>query len=259
MIYAKPTENLTGICLEGEYLDFYEIVESIYRMTGLEDDYYDPYWGVKNRLMGMCYDIRHAYQGDREVTFVDNGVNDALEKWHEMIMPKENVHYKVNILFPEAVFVALSVSDLYIFSKKYYDNERVNVEHREDVYLCDFIKDKGNLEMLSCTILDALGRVIGDDGFRQILKEIERKDLSWEAPFYRYITSYVDRCNIEYLKTVPEKRKDKLRNIAKRFVKQPQTYLNLKRDFEYSAKQQNCSIYHLYDPKSDKYPEDIEW
>ena len=63
----------------------------------------------------------------------------------------------------------------------------------------------------------------------------------------------------EYLKTVPEKRKDKLRNIAKRFVKPPQTYLNLKRDFEYSAKQQNCSIYHLYDPKSDKYPEDIEW
>ncbi len=84
MIYAKPTENLTGICLEGEYLDFYEIVESIYRMTGLEDDYYDPYWGVKNRLLGMCYDIRHAYQGDREVTFVDNGVNDALEKWHEV-------------------------------------------------------------------------------------------------------------------------------------------------------------------------------
>ena len=259
MIYATPTQNLTGICLEGEYLDFYEMVESIYRMTGLEDDYYDPYWGVKNRLLGLCYDIRHAYQGDREVDFVDNGVDEQIEKWQGKILPKENVHFKVNVLFPEAVFVALSVSDLYMFSKKYYDWTRDDASHREDAHLADFIRDKSNLEMLSGAILKALGDVIGDEGLRPILKELERSDLRWEAPFYRYITYYVDRCNIEYLKTVPDKRKDKLRNIAKRFVKPPQTYLNMKRDFEYSAKQQNCSIYHLYDPKGENYPEDIEW
>ena len=105
MIYATPTQNLTGICLEGEYLDFYEMVESIYRMTGLEDDYYDPYWGVKNRLLGLCYDLRHAYQGDREVDFVDNGVDEQIEKWHGKILPKENVHFKVNVLFQKHHFI----------------------------------------------------------------------------------------------------------------------------------------------------------
>ena len=67
MISAKATENLTGITLEGDYDDLHEIVKSIYRMTGLEEDYEDDYWSVKNRLLGVCYDIRHAFMGDREV------------------------------------------------------------------------------------------------------------------------------------------------------------------------------------------------
>lgn len=39
MISAKPTENLVGIIIEGDYEDFYEIVESIHRMTGFEENY----------------------------------------------------------------------------------------------------------------------------------------------------------------------------------------------------------------------------
>ena len=54
----------------------------------------------------------------------------------------------------------------------------------------------------------------------------------YEDLFLNYATQYVDKCNIEYLKTAPEKRKDKLRNIAKRFVQQPDAYKNMKRDLE---------------------------
>ena len=88
MISAKPTENLTGITIEGNFDDFYEITDSIYRMTGFEEDYDDLYWGVKNRLLAVCYDIRHAYMGDRKVKLVDNGVHDEMMKWHSMILPK---------------------------------------------------------------------------------------------------------------------------------------------------------------------------
>ena len=55
--------------------------------------------------------------------------------------------------------------------------------------------------------------------------------------FFNYATQYVDKCNIEYLKTAPEKRKDKLRNIAKQY---------------------GCSFHELHDPKLE-YPEEIEW
>ncbi len=60
MIIIKPTENLTGITIQGDYNDFYELVESIYRLTAADEDTTNPYYGVKNRLLGMCYDIRHA-------------------------------------------------------------------------------------------------------------------------------------------------------------------------------------------------------
>lgn len=53
------------------------LTDSIYRMTGFEERYDDFYWGVKNRLLAVCYDIRHAYMGDREVKLVDNGVHDG--------------------------------------------------------------------------------------------------------------------------------------------------------------------------------------
>ena len=102
MISAKPTENLAGITIEGDHDDFYEIMESIYRMTGLEESYDDYYWSVKNRLLGICYDIRHAFMGDRDVKLVDNGVHDEMMKWHSMILPRQEVHFSVNIMFPES-------------------------------------------------------------------------------------------------------------------------------------------------------------
>ena len=78
MISAMPTKNLTGITLEGDFEDFYEIVESIYRMTDPDIVYEDNYWSIQNRLLGLCYDIRHAYIGDRDVKLVGNGVNDEM-------------------------------------------------------------------------------------------------------------------------------------------------------------------------------------
>lgn len=258
MILAKPTEHLTGITLEGEYQDFYEIVESIYRITGLEEDYNDYYWGVKNRLLGICYDVRHAYQGDRNVKLTDNGVHKELMKWHSMILPQNNVHFSVEIMFPEAVFVALAVPEMYVWSSRYYGSRTKKQEENAKFPVqrySDYLRDKAILDWLSTTILQALADVIGDDELEKLLKF---RGHLYEDHFARYVTQYIDKCNIEYLKTDPEKRKDKLRNIAKRIVQKPAAYDNMKRDLEYSAKEYKCSIYELHDPKLE-YPENIEW
>lgn len=74
MLQTKPTEHLAGITIQGDYKDFYELVESIYRITGLDDDQTEIYYGVKNRLLGICYDIRHAIMGDRDIVLEDNGM-----------------------------------------------------------------------------------------------------------------------------------------------------------------------------------------
>lgn len=261
MISAKPTEHLTGVLIEGEYEDFYEMVESIYRMTGLEEDYNDRYWSVKNRLLGICYDIRHAFQGDRNVKLVDNGANDELMMWHSMVMPQQNLHYSVEVLFPEALFVAFSIPELYLPSSVYYGQRARKLQKKEeqprkfvDRY-ADYIRDQAMLDMLSSVILSAFADVIGDEDFEKVLSQ---RGKSYGYEYEHYATQYVDKCNAEYLKTVPEKRKDKLRNIAKRLLKKPDAYRNLLSDLEYSARRHGCSIHELHDPDLE-YPETIEW
>ena len=262
MITAKPTEHLTGITLEGEFEDFYEIVESIYRITGLEEDYNDLYWSVKNRLLGICYDIRHAYMGDRNVKLTENGVHEEMMKWHSMILPKQNVHFSVEIMFPEAVFVALSVPEMYLLSGGYYGNRARKVHKNDpdaDILVrdyADYIRDKAILDILCSVILSAYAEVVGDEELEKLLHQKELHN--YGNGYVHYATQYVDKCNIEYLKTAPEKRKDKLRNIAKRLADKPAAYNKMQRDLEYSAREYHCSIHELQDP-SLEYPEDFEW
>ena len=227
-------------------------------MTGVEENYDDCCWSIKNRLLGICYDMRHAFMGDRDIKLVDNGVHDEMMKWHSMILPKQEVHFSVNVMFPEAVFVALSAPELYVWSCQYY-RKRTKRQEENAAFpthkYSSYIRDKAIIDTLSAVILGTLAEVIGDDEIEKLFKIRGHR---YEDLFLNYATQYVDKCNIEYLKTAPEKRKDKLRNIAKRFVQQPDAYKNMKRDLEYSAKQYGCSFHELHDPKL-KYPEEIEW
>lgn len=260
MITARPTPHLTGITLEGEFDDFSEIVDSIYRITGLEEDQNAPYWGVKNRLLGLCYDIRHAYQGDRNVLLTKNGVHDELMKWHAMVLPKNNVHYSVEILFPEAVFVALSVPELYQSSSLYYGTYARKHKDPNDTDIVnnysDYLRDRALMDWLCATILHALAEVIGDDELEKLIRYRDR--YGFDNIFRRYATHYIDKCNIEYLRTDPEKRSNKLRNIAKRMLQLPDAYMRMRAELELAARRYGCSIYELDDPRLE-YPENIEW
>lgn len=255
MLQAKPTEHLMGITIQGDYNDFSELVDSIYSITGLEEDSGDIYYGVKNRLLGICYDIRHAYQGDRNVVLVDNNMDREKMKWHEKITSEQNVYYSVEILFPEAIFVAAAVPNMYMFSNKYYGSRaEKNEMNIPPVPFSNYMRDKANLDVLCSGIWQALGAVIGEDELEKI---IHAYHLARES-YMDYATHYIDKCNIELHKTSVEKRKDKLRNIAKRIVKKSQAYFSMEQNLKYWAKEYKTSIYELEDPKLD-YPDNIEW
>ena len=87
MITIKPTEHLVGINVQGDYYDFEGFVDAVHRLTGIypEEDYSDPYYASCNRLLGICYDIRHAYQGDRDIYLL------ACEQ-HQQIPRNHNSH-----------------------------------------------------------------------------------------------------------------------------------------------------------------------
>lgn len=255
MLQTKPTEHLMGITIQGDYNDFSQLVDSIYSITGLEEDSEDMYYGVKNRLLGICYDIRHAYQGDRDVVLVDNNMDRDKMKWHEMITSEQNVYYSVEVLFPEAIFVAAAVPHMYMLSGKYYGSRANKTEMSiPPVPYSNLMRDKANLDVLCGGIWQALGQVIGDDELEKIIHSYH---LTREV-YLDYATHYIDKCNIELYKTQVDKRKDKLRNIAKRIVKKPQAYFSMEQNLKYWAKEYKTTIYELKDSKIE-YPEDIEW
>ncbi|OUP01669.1 hypothetical protein B5F37_06830 [Drancourtella sp. An210] len=255
MLKAKPTTHLTGINIQGDFGDFYRLIDSIHRMTITEEEHMDVYYGVKNRLLGICYDIRHAFMGDRDIVLEDNGMNQEIMKWHEMITPTQNVYYSVNILFPEAIFVAVTIPKFYQLSACYYGRRsRCADMGLPPIPYGYYLEDKANLNLLCAVIWQALGEVIGDEELEKIIRLAQNS----HEDYINYVTQYVDKCNVELLKTSVEKRGNKLKNIAKRFVKKPQTYYNMEREFKYWAREEGVSIYDLEDPVI-QYPEEIVW
>ena len=60
------------------------------------------------------------------------------------------------------------------------------------------------------------------------------------------------------MRTDVSKRKEKIKNIARRIIKKPQAYYNMEEDLRYSAIEYGTNIYELYDPRLE-YPEEVEW
>ena len=184
--------------------------------------------------------------GDRDIVLVGNGMHENIMKRHEQITPAQNVYYSVEVLFPEAVFVAASVPKMYIFSSAFYGakGKRTDMDDQlPPIPYSNYIRDKANLDVLCAGIWQALGEAIDDEELEKLIQLMQRADES----FIYYATHYIDKCNIELLKTVVEKRKDKLRNIAKRIVKKPQAYMNMEAELRYWEKEYKTTIYELRD------------
>ena len=69
------------------------------------------YESAMNRVMGVCYDLRHALMGDRDIEFVDNGMDYDKMKWFSKVCSDKNVYYRIEILWPELLFVMISLKD----------------------------------------------------------------------------------------------------------------------------------------------------
>lgn len=64
MLAIKTTEKLTGVTVSGTYWDLNALYDALSNVIGEEGSYHE-YEACWLRVLGLCYDIRHAYQGDR--------------------------------------------------------------------------------------------------------------------------------------------------------------------------------------------------
>ena len=174
MIQAKVTKNLTGITIQGDYDDFNDLVNAIYRMTGVDSNEAGLYDEVKMRLLGLCYDIRYAYMGDREVVLKDNVLNEDLKEEMGIKNCEQNIYYSVNVLYPEAIFLALAVPNMFICCNYCYGKrDERDQEFKIFSSNSDYLKDKALLMLLLAVIFQSLEEVIGSDEFNKVYKLIK--------------------------------------------------------------------------------------
>ena len=237
------------------YDDFNDLVNAIYRMTGVDSNESGLYDEVKMRLLGLCYDIRHAYMGDREVVLKDNALNEDLKEEMGIKNCNQNIYYSVNVLYPEALFLALAVPNMFICCKYYYGKrDERDQEFKVFSSNSDYLKDKALLTLLSAIIFQSLEEVIGSDTFNKVYKLIENS----REYYMHYVTQYVDYCNLEFLKTDNDKRKDKLIDITKKFIKPSKEYQKMEKKIKEYAQKYQIPIYEVEDDNL-KYPNEIEW
>lgn len=256
MIQIENTENLAGITISGDYYDFYNLVEAFYAVTISEDDARNSrYFDNSTRVLGLCYDIRHAYMGGRGLSLVDNGMDKNLMEFHSQLTPEKNVYFECHYLYPEMFFVVMAINELleiYIRKNSKPKNEYCGALNKAVIW-------DNHIAMLRS--LQA--------AFNQCMKETFTPATysRWQSIIndkYAHVLTmsgfYLDHHNIEFLKLDKKQRMKKLSTVAKRISEHRYDPLHDKymREAKAAAEEYDCSPSDLIHPGLE-YPDEIEW
>lgn len=239
MLALKNTENLTGALISGDYWDLDELCTAFYHITGDENRYYDLQ-GSRMRLLGITYDLRHAYQGDRNIEFVFNGLHKEWMKQHDFIAPDKNTYYSVEVLWPELIYVLFAIND---FLKRY----------KKDTQATDLDIHIVTIRKFQSIIAKGLKENMHIEEYESILATM----LAPTATVEEYAIQYIDMLNLSYIEMPKEQRAKAFSTIAKNIVKENKEYQSIKQKVISEANKMKRSIHDLR--LNIEYPEDIEW
>lgn len=236
MLSVTNTPHLTGVNIMGDYLDFEQLYETIHALLPIEGE--DPaFEAARFRILGFCYDIRHAMLGHREYVYVDNGLTPDVMRDMQVVGGQKNLYFSFSFLYPELIFVSMALKAL-VEAKSYAVAQKKSIKVIE--YFCESVMDSMNAELSKQKALNA-----------------QRSIHAGSRNIGFYMTQYIDLLNLRYLDWDKEKRKQNLSIIAKRIAERDGEYCNVEQEVYLAAKENDC------DPSQIRlraeYPEDIEW
>ena len=256
MITIKNTPNLTGVTISGDFNDLYNLVEAFHDITINEySEKHHQYINISTRVLGHCEDIRPAYQGDREVELVDNNMTEDNMKRHSIIVPKSNVYYSCNCLYPEMFFVTLALNELVelrirnLTKTKYIYKEAMDKKVIWDGTIAI-------IRLFQAEFVKCVKETITDATFARWMNVMNSDYISIED----IAGQYVDLLNIKYINTAKEKRLKNLSSIAKRIAefRYDNDHKEIKEVVTEAAREHRCEPGAIK-LQGIEYPEDFEW
>lgn len=260
MIRVTNTPNLAGITISGDFDDLDALVDAIYDVT--VSDYDEDltksdlrYLSISIRVLGLAYDVRHAAQGDREISTEPNGVQDWYADAFGAALPATNVRYSCNILYPEAILVTMALNDL--VKRRMHRLAKTRYDFEAPMHKA-VINDRtiAVIRLFQSAVVGAIGEVLSTPSltrWRNIVHDRITDVIGITHPF-------VDTWNLRYLDMNREARAKKLVTITKRFSEYHYDPENMayRRAIDQAVEEQGLDENNLRFHGLE-YPEEIEW
>ena len=239
MIYVTNTPNNAGVAIHGDFMDFDELYDALHSIVG-DEDQYPPYEAARIRVLGVCYDIRHALMGDREIEFVDNGMDEDKMKRLSVITNNKNIYLVINVLWPEMLFVTMALNDFILLNRK-------KCKHPQ------WDKTNAAVRKFQAAVTECIRQTVSEASFKRMINKMIH-DYTW---FDGYAAQYIDMLNCRFLAMDKEKRLKNIPTMAKRLAEWGQEYRGVRDAVIDAARTHNCPVDDIR--LQLEYPEDIEW
>ncbi|WP_413375774.1 DUF6904 family protein [Alkalihalobacillus sp. 1P02AB] len=249
MIQVKSTPNYTGVTISGDFYDLEALYDSLHEIVG-DDWEWENYEGARLRVLGVCYDIRHALLGHREVMFVENGLDQDKKKNLSIVANDKNIYLTFNVLWPEVLFVLMALNDFIRVNAKKQAKGNYNVfNDYRNIWEFSII----TVRNFQAAIANCIKETIPKTSISRVFK-LMNHDYSWSD---HYATQYLDELNCKFIDMDVEKRQKNITLMAKRLAEKGREYQAVKSAVLEAAREYNC---HMTDIRAaTEYPEIIEW
>lgn len=247
MLKVASTENRTGILLSGNWEDLNALYDAISNLLG-EEGFYKGYDDVSTRILGLSYELRHAYQGDRETFSSEDGTPC----------------YATRLLWPEVLFDTYALCDYVTLAKGKKSYLRAEIPDLNEEVRRHFAErldtDIALIRFFQCLVWAELKKVIGEKRYKKLPEYFELHSFFGAATgdFKNYCLPYLDMLNVKYLRTKPERRESFLATTAGRIISMDAEYQQIKKEIEAYAVENDIPVTEVSIGNYD-YPEEIVW
>ena len=240
MIKVKLTPNYTGFNIEGTFDDFYELYDNISYFLGIEECENIFEEDMRLHILGFLYDLRHAYQGSRNIKAVENGLSDEQKEYYGITKStKKDILYDFDYVVPELL------TDILLF-KHFAKSKNKKLNEYDTNY--------NSVMTFYSKAIDALQEILTENQVKRAKKRLSESSISeryWLKQWFMIVS-------IDYLKMTKNKRKREMMHIIESLCDSYlyDEYHQIKNEVEQYAKENNIIETEI---EYGEYPEEIEW
>jgi len=224
LIEVRNSPRGTGVDIRGDQKDFDALYVALHKIVG-EDGEFRGYQSVRMHVLGVCYDLRHALCGNRNVELVENGMTRERAIHHAVVCPSSNVYWSFHVLWPEMLFVLRALHE---FARMYARSQSKDCDSFADPKVV-WDEHINRVRGLQIAAVHCLKEVMSAQSFRRLQNVLLKEDLTLE----NYTTQYLDLLNGSILEE--EERTTSLLRLALRLFDKGKEYQKITAEVERAA------------------------